>query len=578
MRNNFLKTHFIYILGFLFLTSCMNHDDNVQKELNYPLRSEISTLDPANSYDTVSSSVIYQSHEQLYQYHYLKRPYTIIPLLAESLPKISNKGLTYTIKIKKNIRYHDHPIFKGKVRYLKSQDFVTQIKRLAYIPTRSSGWWLFKNRIIGINHFRKYVGNDFQKLLSTPIEGIQTPDDYTLIINLTAPYPQMLYALSMSFSSPTPVELIVKYKNDLHDIMIGTGPYKLEKWYSATSLKLIKFKHYRKVLYPTQGDRSANGNGLLKDSGKKIPFIDKINFHVIKESNTRWLNFINSKLDFLIIPKDNYNSSITAEGQLNKELTDKKIRLQIFPTLTYWWVAFNMQDQHLGKNLLLRKAIAHAIDIDKYIKVFTNNIGQKANSIYPPGVPGYDPSNQLPYSYNLDKAKLYLKEAGYPNGKGLPSFNYDVRGISATNRHMANFIKGELSKIGVKIKINLNTFPSFLEKARRKKLQIWQGGWAMDYPDIENTLQLLHSKNWSPGPNATLYSNKEFDKLLDQISTITDIHEKQGLAKKMENIVNNTLPWIMQYYTRNYILVQDRLKNHRHSDIIFNNVKYLNLN
>ena len=565
----------IFLLFQIILFNGCTKNSAPNKTLNYPLRSEISTLDPANAYDTVSSSVIYQSHEQLYQYHYLKRPYTIIPLLAEGMPKISNNGTRFIIKIKKGIRYHDHPIFNGLPRFVKSSDFIVQIKRLAFIPTKSSGWWLFKDKIKGINKFRKEVGSSFEKFLTTSISGVTSPDDHTLVIDLISPYPQMLYALAMSFTSPVPLELAVFQKNNLHDVMIGTGPYRLDKWFSPTSLKLIKFKHYREVFYPSQGDRTANAKNLLKDAGKKIPFIEKIDFHVIKESNTRWLNFINKKLDFLIIPKDNYVSSITPEGKLSEKLLDKNIQLQISPTLTYWWIAFNMQDKIFKTNKLLRSAIAHAIDIDKYIKIFTNNTGQKANSIYPPGVPGYDPTNRLPYSFNLEKAKQLLKEAGHPNGKGLPIFNYDVRGISATNRHMANFIKSQLIHIGIRIKINLNTFPAFLEKARRKKLQIWQGGWAMDYPDIENTLQLLYSKNWSPGPNATLYNNPQFDKLFEKMALVTNQADKKELAKKLENIINHDLPWVMQYYTRNYILTQNRLKNYRHSDMIFNHIKYL---
>lgn len=295
----------------------------------------------------------------------------------------------------------------------------------------------------------------------------------------------------------------------------------------------------------------------------------------MKESQTRWLNFQSKKIDFLVIPKDNYSSAIDPNGHLTDELKKKNIKLHIAPTLTYWWISFNMKDSLLGKNKNLRLAVAHAIDVDKYITVFTNNIGQKANSIYPPGIPGYDPSHQLPYEYNLKKAKEYLAKAGFPDGKGLPEFNYDVRGSSTTNRQQAEFIKADLEKIGFKINVVLNTFPAFLEKARRGQLQIWQDGWAMDYPDAENALQLLYTKNHAPGPNATFYSNPKFDKKFEELRFLEDGVDKRKLMIEMENIVHDDLPWVMQYYARSYILYHDYLRNYRQSDLVYNNMKYL---
>jgi ABC-type transport system substrate-binding protein len=563
------------VFTILLFSSCKQKDNS--NTLNVSLSGEISTIDPANSYDTISASIVYQGYEQLYEYHYLKRPYTLQPHLAEAMPLIENDGKKYTIKIKKGIQYHDDPSFKGEKRFVTAHDFITQIKRLAYLPTNSNGWWLFDGKIKGLNKFRKDAGRDFEKFKSLKIEGLTAVDDHTLVIELNDTYPQMLYTLAMSFTSPVPIEAVEMYENNLNDKIIGTGPYQLDKWESSIRLKLKKNPNYRKVFYPGQGDRIANSRKLLKDSGKVIPFIEKIEYNVYKEAQTRWLNFKAKKIDYLIIPKDNYSSAVDPNGNLTKELKEEKIKLQIFPTLTYWWLSFNMNDPILGKNLNLRKAIAHAIDIEKYINVFTNNIGQKSNSIYPPGIPGYDPSSKLPYEYSKEKAKMYLAKAGYPKGKGLPTLTYDVRGVSATNRQQADFVKSELLKIGINVQVALNNFPAFLEKSRNGKLQFWQDGWALDYPDAENVLQLLISRNHAPGPNATFYSNPKFDKLFEKLKVLPNGREKVELMRQMEEIILDELPWVMQYYSRNYILYHDRLNNYRHSDLIYNNFKYLRL-
>jgi len=277
------------------------------------------------------------------------------------------------------------------------------------------------------------------------------------------------------------------------------------------------------------------------------------------------------------LTKDHYHVALTPEGKLKPEITEDNIHLQTSPTLIYWWLSFNMQDPILGKNLNLRKAIAHGVNIEKYIELFTYNVAQKANSIYPPGIPGYSPSAELPYEYNLEKAKEYLKKAGYPEGKGLPTLTYDVRGNDTIRRQMGEFIQQELKNLGININVSMNSFPAFLEKSRKGELQFWQGGWILDYPDAENVLQLLNSANLPPGPNSAQYINPKFDKMFDELKTMEDGPEKYAQMAKMEDIINQDLPWVMQYYTRNYILLHNHLINFRYSDIINNNLKYLKI-
>lgn len=566
-----------FFLTLLLVTSCSPKDLSKNNILNVALTTTVSTLDPALSYDTVSAEVVYQIHESLFEYEYLIRPYHLKPLLAQAMPLIEENGTKYTIKIKEGVQYHPSPAFKGKTRFLKAIDFVNQIKRLAYRPTKSNGWWLFDEKIIGLNKFRNLVTKDMNTFFSYKIEGIQATDEHTLVIKLKKPYPQLLYALAMSLTTPIPEEIIRYEKNDLSQGTVGTGPFLLRAWKKGLSIKLDRNLKYHPSKYPNKGDRVSYQRKLLQDKGKLLPFIDGIKFNIMKEAQTRWLNFLKKRIDFIVLTKDHFSIALDRNGKLNPDYKDKGIQLQIAPTLTYWWLAFNMTDPILGKNLYLRKAIAHAINIDKYIKIFTNNIALKANSIYPPGVPGYDPTNQLPYKYNQKLAKKYLEKAGFPDGKGLPEINYDVRGTSTVSRQMGDYIRSELEKIGIKIKININSFPGFLTKARTGRLQFWQGGWAMDYPDAENTVQLLTTKNITPGPNSSYFTNTTVDKDYNIISETKNKSLKKDKMKEVEKIVNEKLPWIMQYYSRKYILFHKRVKNFRQSDLIYSNYKYLKL-
>jgi oligopeptide transport system substrate-binding protein len=566
-------------LALLFLfTSCRKpQDHNGKKIITINLRSNVDSLDPAISYDTVSSSIVYQLYESLYQYHYLKRPYQLEPLLAEGPPSISADKKTYTFKIKKNVRYHDSPALKGKPRYVKAQDFVTQIKRLAWTKTRSNGWFLFDGVVEGLNEFREKTGSSLEEFKKATVSGLSTPDDHTLVIKLTRPYPQLTYAFGMSFTAPIPIEAVEHFKNMLGQVEIGSGPFTLTDYASTHRANLKKFEHYRETFYPGQGDRYANHQGLLKDAGKKIPFLDEIKFKVIKEEQTRWLEFKAGKLDLLIIPKDQFDTAIGKDGKLSPSISGKGIELQMAPSLTYWWIAFNMQDSVIGKNKALRMAIAHAIDFNRYIQLFTNNTGQRAYSIYVPGIPGYTPSNKIANSYDLERAKKLMKQAGHPHGNGLPTLTYDARGNSTTDRQRAAFFKSEMAKIGIRLKVNLNTFPGFMEKQRKGNLQISLDGWALDYPDAENILQLLSTKNHPPGPNASYFSDPRFDKMFNELKILEEGEGKHLLMNKMEMLVHEQLPWVLLYYDRRYMLHYNYVKNYRYSPIINNFVKYLNL-
>jgi oligopeptide transport system substrate-binding protein len=566
----------LFLIGALLLLGACTRGGNKADTIEQSLAGDISSIDPANCYDTVCYVPVAQVYESLYEIEYLKRPYTLRPLLADGMPIISKDRLKYTFKIKKGIKYHPSQLLP-EGREVNAQDFITQIKRLAFVPTRSPGWWLFDEKIKGLNQWREVVGSDLEKFFDTPVEGLTAIDDHTLVIELIRPYPQMLYALAMNFTSPVAAEAIRATNNDLSQQAVGTGAYFITSYNPTQEVVLKKNPHYITSTYPSDGDRFAHEKGYLKDAGSKLPFMDNIRLVIIKEAQTDWLNFLKKKIDLINLTKDHYHVALTPEGKLKPEIIKDRIELQASPTLIYWWLSFNMKDPVVGTNLNLRKAIAHAVNIDKYIELFTYNVAQKANSIYPPGIPGYSPSAETPYKYDLGLAKEFLKKAGFPNGKGLPALKFDIRGTDTRRRQMGEFIQQELRNIGIEVEVRVNTFPAFLEKSRNGELQFWQGGWVLDYPDAENVLQLLSSSNMPPGPNSSQYSNAEFDRMFIELREMDEGPQKYQHMKRMEEIVHQDLPWVMQYYSRNYILFHNYLKNFRYSDIIYNNLKYLKI-
>jgi len=550
--------------------------DSIFKRKDNTLRvvifDKVKTLDPVSAFNDDLLKVLAQSYETLYQYHYLKRPYEVIPGLADGMPKITNDGKTYEIKIKKGIHYHDQDQIFSTKREVIAQDFINQLKRLAFKPLKSTGTWLFSGKIKGFNEFSTTVGSSFDKMLSTPIEGVSAIDDHTLKIELIQPEPNMLFFLSMYFTAPLPQKALEFYENDLSNVLYGTGPYILKKS-TDTELNFIRNKDFHEEFYPSSGDRYANTEDLLNSSTEKLPFIDKITFKIIEDEEERWLALINGELDIVSVPTKYLVKLTEGDKELNNLITEKGIKVKHFSKLSSRWLGFNMKDPIIGKNKYLRLAIAHGINYEQYIRILSNNTNLKANSIFNPSIPGYSPSHQMKYSFDREKAQQFMKKAKLPKDYVL---NYYTRGTSDMHFQEAEFLKDQLSKIGLTVKINPIEFSQFLKKGRAGELDFFTDLWIYDYPDAENVIQLLISKN-IPGINKSAYSNKAIDDLYDELSRTLDRDKRYELMYQVEDIVDEEVPWIMMMFESSYILHYDHIKNFRKSYFIKNHFKYLKI-
>lgn len=558
------------------LVGCTRNSGGNENVLNRSLTANLKGMDPIYASDLYTNEVISNMYETLLQYHYLKRPLELEPLLAAEMPKVSKDGLTHTFKIKKGVKFHDNEAFpEGKGRDLTSKDFIYAWKRLADPRNASDGFWIFDGKIKGLNEWREKIRKG-EADYDTEIEGLQAPDDQTLVIKLTKPYFQLHYVLAMPYSAPVAREVVEKYGKEFLNHPVGTGPYVLDSWTRNSKVVLTKNPNWHGGKYPSEGEEGDKEAGLLKDAGKDLPFIDKVVFHEIIEDQPRWLNFMRGDLDFAGIPKDNFDSTVKGD-KLSEDLTSKGISLIITeePDVTY--TAFNMLDPVLGKNVNLRRAISHAMDTKTLLEKFYNGRGIPAHSPIPPGIDGYEKDFVNPYKkFDLEAAKSYLKKAGYPNGKGLPTIEYSTTN-STTARQMAEYVQQNLAAIGINLKINATSWPQFTDKIRDKKAQMWGIAWSADYPDAENFLQLLYGQNISPGPNGSNYQNKEFDRLYEQALKLPPGPKRTELYKKMKRIFVEDLPWITGIHRKGYVLSHDWVENFKPHAIINGNAKYLKI-
>ncbi len=534
--------------------------------LQIPTGAKVKGLDPAFADDQYSGAEVLRVYDTLLDYHYLKRPYTLKPSLAEAMPEVSKDNKVYTFKLKKGVVFQDDPAFtatNGKGRELTAEDVIYSWKRLADPKVVSTGWWILDGRVAGLNEWRDAAQKSGQADYAAPVAGLKAVDPYTLQVTLTQPSAQFLYAVAMPFAAVVPREAVERYGKEFLNHPVGTGAFRLEEFNPAQRLVWVKNPTYRDEFYPSEGEAADQAAGLLADAGKKLPLVDRVVVTIFVESQPQWLNFMSGKLDYSGIPKDSYAQAITPSKELSPEMASKGIRLFKEPMLDVTHDSFNMADPLIGKNRHLRQAISLALPVAPLLELFYNGRAIAAQGPIPPGLAGYDPEFKNPYrQFNLEKAKELMAKAGYPGGKGLPPIEY-LTVASSTSRQMDEFLQKNLAEIGVKLKVNASSWPEFQTAIKNRKGQMWGMAWGADYPDAENFLQLFYSKNATPGPNDSNYSNPEFDRLYEQALKLQDSPARTALYKEMVKILVEDAPWVFNVHRLGFTLVQPWVRNYK---------------
>lgn len=547
----------------------------------YGSTARIRGFDPVTSNDTTSSHAVSTVYEGLYEYEYLIRPYAVRPLLAETMPEVSADGLTYIIRIKKGVHFADDPCFPGgKGRELTAEDFVFSWKRIADVNNRPTCYWIFEGRFVGLDKFHEESTHghvNYDELVA----GLQALDRYTLQIKLTEPYPQLIWVLTMSYTFAVPREAVEYYGEEFLNHPVGTGPYIIGDWkFRNYRIEYVRNPTYHGDAYPTRGEPDDRQKGLLDDAGKPVPFVDNVTLNVVSDPSTEWLMFLSGRLAAAGISRDNFDAVMTPQHELTTELKARGIRLEKAPQLYTLYLGFNMDDPVVGdspdletalRHKKLRQALAYSIDIDKWVR-FWNDRQIPATGPIPPNMEGFDPKKPRPYSFDLKRARQWLAEAGYPDGRDPKTGNRLVLTVEWPNasdpeeRQSIDLLASFFDAIGVEMRPSYNNWPEFLKKMERRQCQMFRLGWVADYPDAENFLQLFYSKSASPGPNNANYTNPVFDRLFERSHRMQDSPERTALYMKMADIVIEDSPWIFLTYPLAFGLEQPWLKNYKSHD------------
>ena len=548
-------------------------------------RSKVKSIDPATSHDTTSHSIQAYIYEACFDYHYLKRPVELIPKLAKAMPEVSPDGLTYTIHLKRGVKFSRNPCFgvdsdgRPKTRTLKAEDFVTGFKRIADYHITSPAFGEVEDSIEGLSEYhqktRGYQQGDFSRYTIERISGVVALDDYTLQIKLKKTLPQLTYILAKINYAPTPLEVIeyhlgtrpdgrggrepipmAERSPEIHDAqaVVGTGPYVLAEWIRGGEIVLTRNPDFRDDFYPTEGEAGDMEAGLLDDAGKKLPFVDVRYFRFVGEDNPAWMLFLTRQCDVAAIPRDVFASVISPSRELAERWRQKGIRLFKYTYPAIYYIGFNMDDPVVGKSKSLRQAMCLAYDVDKYIEVIYNGRGRRAIAPVPSELKGVDKAGPSPYA-RLDveaaKEKIILAKkeliaAGVIRpGENIPELTLDLPGTGELLRRIGEFSQGEFKKIGLNIKIEMSDWPTFQKKVVNGQFQLYSMGGVASIPDADDFLQGFYSRNIARGINDLHYRNDEFDRLYEQAARTVDEEARTDLYARLIRIVNEDCPMLL---------------------------------
>ncbi|MGO4134394.1 ABC transporter substrate-binding protein [Rhizobium brockwellii] len=463
-------------------------------------KDDITTLDPAIGYDWVNWSMIKSLYSRLMDY----APGTPnpVPSLAESFT-VSPDGLTYTFKLHKGVKFSNG-------REVVASDVKYSIERAVDPKTQGPGAGFFG----AIKGFEDETGGK-----TTTLSGIETPDDSTVIFNLSRPDATFLHVLAINFASVVPKEAVEAAAGDFGKKPVGSGTFILKEWTIGQQLVFERNKDY---------------------FVKGVPYIDSFKVEVGQEPLVALLRLQKGEVDIAgdgIPPAKFLEIKNSADGA--QMIVDGE-------QLHTGYITLNTKVKPFD-NVKVRQALNMAVNKERITRIL-NGRATPANQPLPPLMPGYDKAF-TGYAYDVAKAKALLAEAGYPDGfeTVLYSTNTDPQ------PRIAQAIQQDLAAVGVKAEVRALAQANVISAGgtEGEAPMIWSGGmaWIADFPDPSNFYgPILGCAGAVPGGwNWSWYCNADLDKravAADSMSDPAKAAERTAAWGKIFTDIMADAPWI----------------------------------
>ena len=480
------------------------------------------TLDPALASDSGSAEYIVEIFSGLTT---ISPDLNIELDLAESF-EVSGGGTVYTFTLRDDIFFH-----RGRV--VTAEDVRWSLERAASPDLASPVALAYLGDIVGAREH--FFG------LAEAIEGIEVIDDRTIRFTIDEPKPYFLAKLSYPTAFVVDRQEIEANPRGWTRRPNGTGPYRLQEWRLGQRIVLQANQRYH-------DGTPAIGEVLYELAG-----------------GSTLTRFENGELDVASISVNDIDRARDPSSSIGP-------LYQPFPQFTISYLAFNTNVPPFD-DVNVRRALGLTIDRALIADVTFNNMLSPATGILMPELPGYTPEDKsLPF--DPEEARRLLAASKYGSAEALPEIVITEVGGGAEGRiDTQAFIEQWKQELGIDVRIEQTDFATFLDDQDGGRLQMFNAGWIMDYPDPEDILDLkFHSGS---SLNDVNYENAEVDALLEQARIEQDPGARLALYQEAERLIIDDAVWLPLYFSQSHVVVNEDVQGWFEPPMVLPRLRFL---
>ena len=484
------------------------------------------TLDPALAGDAGSAEYIVEIFSGLTTI--TPPPELSIELdLAESVT-VSADGTVYTFTLRDDIFFHQG-------RRVTAEDVRWSLERAASPDIASPVAVAYLGDIVGTRE--RFFG------LAETIEGIEVIDERTIRFTIDEPKPYFLAKLSYPTAFVVDRQQVEANPRGWTRRPNGTGPYRLQEWRLGQRIVLQANPRYH-------GGTPAIGEVLYELAG-----------------GSTLTRFENGELDVAFISVNDIDRARDPSSSIGP-------LYQPFPQFTISYLAFNTNVPPFD-DVNVRRALGFSIDRALVADVTFNNMLSPATGILMPELPGYTPDDKsLPF--DPDEARRLLAASKYGSAEALPEIVITEIGGGAEGRiDTQAFIEQWKQELGIDVRIQQTDPATFFADQDAGRLQMFNAGWIMDYPDPESVLDLkFHSGS---SLNDVRYDNPDVDALLEQARVEQDPGERLALYQRAERLIIDDAAWLPLYFSQAHVVVNADVEGWFEPPMVLPRLRFLDI-
>ena len=484
------------------------------------------SLDPITAWDAESLRVTRQVFDTLLKF--APESFELVPALATGIPKPEDNGLSYTLKLRDGVKFHDGAPFDADA-------VVFNFERWQYTDNPYHKGGGAESAEFGYYSFQ-FGGFDGDSV----IEKVEAVDEYTVRFSLREPLGPFVKNLAMSPFAIASPEAVKKDVGKLWQDPVGSGPFKFVSW-EGSQIILEKNPDWW-------------GSALPESQGGGGPTISKVVIKTIPDNTFRVAALTGGQLTAAdgLVPDDirtvNFVSSLDLEFR---------------PPNTIGYLAMDVQKEPFDSRGV-RQAINMAIDMPRIVDAFLEETGEVATTYIPPLLPFFN-ENIERYPYDPDTARQMLQDAGVENLETELWYMPIPRPYMPDAKGVAQAMQQDLKKVGVNVRLVTHRWATYLTKTGRGEHTMAILGRTGDNGDPDNFLNTLLNSAAATEErayNIAYYKNPELDKLLEQGQTTVDEDERRDAYYEAQEILHRDAPWVPIAYVTPPIGYQDTVQDY----------------